>query len=452
MKIFRYSFILIALALFSCADKLDVKPLDNVAATQALNTSGDVEALLVGSFTAMGDNDLYGGNILRDADLLGDNGEIAWDGTFVAPGEIWEKNMLVTNNQAEETWINAYITINDVNTVIANLSKVTADKKSRVEGEAKFIRGVVYFELARIYGKTWIDGNPNQNLAVPLILTPSDASNVSAKVKRNTVAEVYTQVISDLQSAETLLPTKNGIFVTTYSASAILARVYLMQNKYTEAVSAANKVISSGLFSLTPIFADAFGKTSTGSTTRSSNGYATSEDIFAIQVTTQAGTNSLNTFYDPSGRGDIPVEDEHLALYEVSDARRAFFQTSGGVRYTRKFTNRFANISIVRLAEMYLTRAEGNLRNSTSIGSTPLNDVNRIRARAGIANLDAVGISDVLRERKLELAFEGHLIHDLKRTQRPVGALPYSSPKLVFPIPQRETILNPELVQNQGYQ
>jgi hypothetical protein len=453
MKIIKYTFLLFAGLIFaSCADKLDIKPLNTVGSSQALSSSGDVEALLVGSYTALGDGDVYGGNILRDADLLGDDGEIAWDGTFVAPGEIWDKNMLKTNDQAQETWIGAYTTINNVNIVLANLGKVTADKKDRVEGEAKFLRGVMYFELARIYGKTWMDGNPAQNLAVPILLAPSDATNIAAKVKRNTVSEVYAQVIADLQAAETLLPTRNGIFANSYSASAILSRVYLMQNKFPEAVTASNRVISSGLFSLTPVFADAFGRTSTASTSRTSIGFATTEDVFAVQVTSQAGVNNLNTFFDPTGRGDIPVEDFHLSLYEIGDARRAFFQTSGGVRYTRKYTNRFANISIVRLAELYLTRAEANLRAGTTTGAAPLADVNRIRTRVGLSNLTTVTTADVLKERKLELAFEGHLIHDIKRTQGTVGALPFSSPKLVFPIPQRETILNSELVQNEGYQ
>ncbi len=451
MKINRYTFLLVALTLWSCADKLDIQPLNTVGSIQALSTSGDVEAFLVGAYTAMGDNDVYGGNLLRDADLLGDDGEIAWGGTFVAPGEIWDKDMLVNNDQAEETWINAYITINNANTVLANLNKVTADRKSRVEGEAKFLRGTMYFELARTYGKTWVDGNPAQNLAVPLVLVPSDVSNISTKVKRNTVSQVYAQVISDLQAAETLLPTKNGIFATTYSASAILSRVYLMQNKYPEAVTASNRVIASGLFSLTPIFADAFTRTSTATTNRTTNGFATTEDVFAIQVTSQAGVNSLNTFYDPTGRGDIPIENFHLTLYDSTDARKYFFQTSSGVRYTKKFTNVFGNVTIVRLAELYLTRAEANLRAGTTVGATPLVDINQIRARVELPSLTTVTIADVLKERKLELAFEGHLIHDIKRIQGSVGALPFSSPKLVFPIPQRETILNSELVQNESY-
>lgn len=451
MKIRKYTLLLVVVVLGSCADQLDIKPLNTVLSNQALNTSADIESLLVGAYTALGDTDVYGGNILRDADLLADDGEIGWDGTFVAPGEVWDKNMLTNNLQAQDTWIDAYVTINIANTVLTNLGKVTTDRKGRVEGEARFLRACMYFELARIYGKTWPDGDPTQNLAVPLLLVPSDLSNISVKVKRNTVSEVYAQVISDLQAAETLLPIRNGIFATSYSASAILSRVYLMQNRYPEAVAASTKVIASGLFSLTPIFGDAFGRTSTASAVRTSNGFATTEDVFAVQVTSQAGVNTLNTFYDPSGRGDIPVEDFHLTLYEVGDARRAFFQTSGGVRYTRKYTNRFGNVSIVRLAELYLTRAEGNLRGGTSIGATPLSDVNRVRSRVGLANLSVVTIAEVLKERKLELAFEGHLIHDIKRTQGSVGSLSFTSPKLVFPIPLRETILNSELVQNEGY-
>lgn len=452
MKISKYTFVVAALVLWNCDNQLDIQPLNSVGVSQAVSTSGDVEALMVGAFTGLGDNDVYGGNMLRDADLIADDGEISWDGTFVAPGEIWDKNMLITNDQAEETWLESYDAINRCNTVLANLDKVTADKKNRVEGEAKFIRGTIYFELARTYGRTWVDGDPTQNLAVPLILTPADASSVTEKVKRNTVAEVYTQAIADLTSAVTLLPAKNGIFATTYSASAILSRIYLMQNNYPEAVAAANRVISLGGFSLTGTYSEAFNETSTGSTSRSSNGFATSEDVFAVQVTNQAGINELNTFYDPStGRGDIPIQDAHIALYEAGDERADFFQTSGGIRYTRKYENPFANVSIVRLAEMYLTRAEGNLRAGTVVGATPLSDVNRIRNRAGLANLATVTVANVLKERRLELAFEGHLIHDLKRTQSSVGSLPFSAPNLIFPIPQRETILNDQLVQNAGY-
>ncbi len=98
---------------------------------------------------------------------------------------------------------------------------------------------------------------------------------------------------------------------------------------------------------------------------------------------------------------------------------------------------------------MYLTRAEANLRAGTTLGATPLEDVNRIRERADLDPLAAVTVDDVLRERRLELDFEGQLLHDLKRTGRTIttidGALPATNPRFVYPIPQREIDANPAL-------
>jgi len=108
---------------------------------------------------------------------------------------------------------------------------------------------------------------------------------------------------------------------------------------------------------------------------------------------------------------------------------------------------------VIRLAEMYLIRAEANFRLNTVVGDTPLNDINRIRNRSGLTSLTAaqLDLNAILKERKLELSFEGHTIHDVKRIQASVGALAWNSPKLVFPIPERETIVNSNLSQNEGY-
>lgn len=450
MKTYKCILVSLIILFAACDDRLDISPLDVVSAQLALNTSADVEALLVGAYDALGDGDVYGGNIQRDAELIGDDGEIFWDGTYPAPGEIWVKNMLITNDQARDTWLDCYQAINICNTVLANIGLVTTASKERVEGEAKFIRGLVYFELVRTYAKTWVDGTPSQNPGVPLVLEPTDQSNVLTKVTRNSVSEVYAQVISDLESAEILLPEANGFFATTYSASAILSRVYLMQNNYAKALDAANLVIESGEFSLTGSIDDAFGRSSTGATDRDGNGNATTEDVFAIQVTSQDGINELNTFFasaDFGGRGDILIEPAHLALYEPGDERANLFYDI----WTAKFNNQFGNVTIVRLAEMYLTRAECNARLSSAVGDTPVNDINVIRKRVGLADGASVTVESILAERRLELAFEGHLIHDIKRTQRSVGTLTFDDNALVFPIPQREIVINSALEQNPGY-
>lgn len=434
----------------SCDSALDeIKPFNTIDGSAATGTSKDIEALLVGAYSTLGDGDLYGGNLQRDAELIADawetpQSEMFWDGTFTDPGEIYTKNILVTNGQAENTYLDAYRVINICNTVLANLSVVTPDKLNRVEGGAKFIRGTVYFELVRVFARTWTDtnGTPATNPGVPLLLTPDNVE----KVGRSSVADVYAQVISDLTEAATKLPASNGFFATRHTANAMLSRVYLMQNDYAKARDAANAVITANVYGLLPNYADNFNNSSNGATN------ATVEDIFSAQVTTQAGINNMNTFFStaPGGRGDIYVEPAHFALYSITDDRLDLFYD--GER-TGKWDNQFGNVNIIRYAEMYLTRAEANYRLGTTVGDTPLNDVNRIRNRAGVTPLGSItSVNEILAERHLELAFEGHFIHDLKRTQRPVGALAYNAPELIFPIPKRETIINPDMDQNDGYE
>ena len=449
-NILPYAFSGSLLLLSGCASQLDVKPVNTIDAGAAVATSGDVEALLVGAYDALGDEDVYGGNQLRDADLLGDNGEIFFDGTYVAPDQIFRKSLLVNNDQAESTWLDSYRTVNVVNNVLANLDVVTDANRDRVESEAKFIRGILYFELVRVYAKTWADGTPSANLGVPLVLTPTTEITEEAKVSRNTVAEVYAQVIKDLIEAEAKLPASNGFFATKGAAAAILSRVYLMQQKYPEAANAATRVIDSKRYSLVNT-EDVF------DLRVNQNGTNTAEDIFGIQVTSQDGINSTNTFYGAAeygGRGDILIEDAHLALYEKGDNRaELFYQAENGGTYTSKWINQYGNIKIARLAEMYLTRAEANFRNKSSIGAAPAADLNLIRARAGLQAIPAASLTlpAILKERHLELAFEGHLIHDIKRTKGTVGALAFDSPKLVYPVPRREIDANANLAQNPGY-
>jgi starch-binding outer membrane protein, SusD/RagB family len=443
-------FILLAIGFScpSCDDKLDVEPNDTVDAVKALETSADVESLLVGAYNALGDGDVLGGNMQRDAELIGDGGEIFWDGTFVAPGEIFSKKMLITNDQARQTWLDAYSTINICNSVLENIDLVTEDRKERVEGEAKFVRGLVYFELVRLYARAWTDGDPSENPGLPLVTKSTTVDNATDLLERNSVSEVYAQVLSDLTQAGDLLPEVNGFFATKYSAYAILSRVYLMQNDYGNAGDYADKVISSGMFSLTSNPADAFNKTSTSAADRTSNGNATPEDVFAIQVTAQDGVNNLNTFFasaDFGGRGDILIESAHFAMYDHDDKRALLFYDD---TYTSKWNNIAGNVNIVRLAEIYLTRAEAGKRTDDW---SPLEDINIIRARAGLLPATSVTIEDILLQRRLELAFEGHLIHDLKRTKQNAGAMEFDNPFLIFPIPQRETIINPGLRQNDAY-
>lgn len=443
----------VGLWLTACNSQLDIKPVNSVATSQALSTAADLNALLVGAYDGLGGVNLYGGSLIRDAELLATvpaTGDVLWTGTFVAPQQIYVKRILVNNDQADATWTNAYRTINICNTVLANLNLALAVDQPRIEGEAKFIRGSIYFELVRLYGKTWGDGDNATNPGVPIVTTPTVVLDASSNVPRSSVTAVYAQALQDLTDAAAKLPASNGFFATQGAANAQLSRVYLQKADYPNAVKAADAVIGSKTYQLVTL-ANVFDNR------QSQNGLNTAETIFAMQNTDQDGINDLNTFYgssDVGGRGDIELTDTFLSQFGPDDKRAGLIYTDAvdAIR-TVKFINQYGNIQVFRLAEMYLTRAEANFRAGTTVGAAPLADINVVRARAGAAPLTAAGLTlaNILKERRLELAFEGTYIHDLKRTKSSVGTFTYNDPKLLFPVPLREVTTNPMLVQNTGY-
>jgi tetratricopeptide (TPR) repeat protein len=437
--------------LSACNKQLNIKPVESVDQNQAVKTAKDVQGVLVGTYNRLGQVDLYGGRIFMEPDLLASQNEITWTGTYTGLTQMTVQAITRDNSFVENTWLYAYQVINQANTVLANLDKAdNADDKTRWEGEAKFIRGLMYFDLARLYGKSWNDGDPSTNLAAAIVSSPTTSTDSEgAKVGRSTVKQVYDQAISDLTRSESILPADNDFYANKYGASAILARLYLQKGDYANALKEANAVITSGAFSLVSDYTKEFLLSS-----KPSHQENTTEDIFAIQVTQQQGINSLNEFYASSGnggRGDIKITDDFLAEFEADDVRGQFY-TITSVNRTKKFDNQYGNVHVVRLAEMYLIRAEANLRGGTATGATPVSDVNTIRARAGLDPLATVTLATILAERRHELCFEGgFFLHDAKRLKQKVNGLDYNSPKLVFPIPQREILANSKLVQNEGY-
>ncbi|WP_200940312.1 RagB/SusD family nutrient uptake outer membrane protein [Pedobacter sp. Leaf194] len=434
----------------SCKKALDIDPVDTIEQSQALLTSKDVEVALVGSYSALGNSNFYGGRPFLMADFLANTNAIEWYGTYEELTQTINKQLLKTNTFVDNVWAAGYTAINDANNVIAAISKVDAAKKNKVEGEAKFIRGAAYFDLVRLFGKAYNDGSPTTNPGVPIVLTPTTTVTDASYVTRASVAAVYSQAIADLTDAEAKLPATNGFFATKYAAAGMLARVYLQMGNYAAAAAAANRVIASGNYTLTPAFIDAFPEM--GSTP----GVNSSEDVFAMQVTTLTGFNGYNEFYGSStygGRGDAVISQDWINnTYAANDDRINAFYDDGDM-YTSKYANPYGNVSIIRLSEMYLIRAEANVRLAPAApvgGRTPLQDLAVVRSRAGLTTTTAT-LANILAERKLELAFEGFALHDAKRTQTNIGSIPWNSNVLVFPIPQREMDANKNLTQNAGY-
>src|SRR5699024_10331885 len=115
------------------------------------------------------------------------------------------------------------------------------------------------------------------------------------------------------------------------------------------------------------------------------------------------------------------------------------------VWHTGKWKNQYGNVNVIRLAEMYLIRAEANKRLNETVGATPTEDINTIRNRVGLEGAPrTVTLDDIFKERYRELSFEGHFLFDLKRKKGATKGISWDSPRLVLPIPQRELDSNPE--------
>lgn len=444
--------------LSSCKKELNLTDPQGLDPQTALATDANIKRVLQGGYDAISSSNMWGGNAQLFADLAASDGQLTWVGTFNTYREVWGKTVITTNPIVRDMWGAGYNAINIANNVIANIGKVATADQSRIKGEALFIRAAMHFELVRYFAKDFTDGNASSNQGIPVLTQPTNSSDEITKPSRATVAAVYAAVIADLTEAESLLPTTNGVYATKSAAAAVLSRVYLQQANYAGARDAANRAIAAATGkSLLSTFMANFNQAAN-----------TSEDIFAIQVSDQDGANNLQVFYsvDIFGArdGDIEVEPTYLNIWEPVDARRSstnnpsattVFNTAFYIKYgayrTTKWRDLYRNVKVIRLAEMYLTRAEGNFRSGTSIGDTPLNDINRIRTRSSATPKVALVVDDFYEERRRELSFEGFGLHDAKRFKRTVDGLPWNDNKLVFPVPFREINANPNLTQNPGY-
>jgi hypothetical protein len=443
----------------SCKKQLELEDPQGLSPETALANDANIKRVLQGGYDAISSSSLYGGDLQLMSDLMGSDGELSWKGTFPNYRELWGKQIITTNSLVTGTWISAYNAINIANNILANIDKVNEADAEQVRGEALFIRGAMHFELVRLYAKDYTDGDPGANPGVPVVTTPTNSAKDVTNPSRSSVSDVYNAVIADLTEAATLLPVKNGVFANRPAALAMLSRVYLQKADYAGARDAANTAIMEAgtNYQLLLNFIDNFNQAAN-----------TPEDLFAIQVNDQDGANNLHTYYSISDfgarDGDIEVTAQHVSIYEANDERAsvtedpedAGFNTGLYFIYdayrTTKFRDLYRNVKVIRLAEMYLTRAEANYRLGTAVGANPLDDINTIRTRAGVAPLTSIAnVEQIYLERRRELAFEGFALHDAKRFKQTVDGLPWNDNKLVLPIPFREMNANPSLTQNPGY-
>lgn len=443
-----------AAVMFSCNKKLDVLPQNNITPEQ-IQTSGDVVAVMLGGYGILQSPNAFGERFLFAADLLASQDQIDFIGTFTNYADIQSKTIIENNSIATGMWTNSYSLINTMNTVIDKIDIVDEDSRAAIEAEAKFMRGITYFQLVSFFAQPYSAGNASDaNSGVPLILEPTYAYDSTIKPSRATTEQVYQQVLTDLTDAAAALPEGAAAGrATKYAAEAFLARVYMQMENYQAAAEMADDVINNGGFSLLGDYTKVF----------NNDGYSP-EDIFGILQSSQsnAGTtnNGLPTFYAPRpvGRGDAQVNPNYFSYFNEDDQRAYFFTDGSSIggftgTYTNKYSVLYKTVPVIRIAEMYLTRGEANLRlGGAPVGGVdPDDDINAVRNARGTGSINNATASDFVDERFRELAFEGDRLWTLKRLQLDIDGLPFNDPTLVLPIPQREMDVNKNLVQNPGY-
>ncbi len=454
------------LAIISCENRLDVVPEDSVASNTVFNSFATINGAVVGIYSKNQSGDLNG-NAQLISDFMADN--VAFVGSFPSLQEIDQFETLATNATIDNIWLDGYELIGAANNIIVNLPEVTevaeltdADKTQFI-GEAKFLRAVTYFQLVNLFAQPFqVTGGTN--LGVPIITQPFEGGEIADfQLERSTVNEVHAFIEQDLLDAAAALPEENGVRAEAGAARALLARLNLYRENWEAAANLANQVIASGNYPLAGSFD--FYDDNPNST----------ENIFSVVNTPTdgpqepAGSDEVYVnFYNaaPGGRGDAPFSQDLIDAFaaEAGDLRFTDLSVAASdaqgndTFFTTKYPDIVNNASdgmVLRAAEMYLIRAEANLRGSLSIGDTPLNDVNTIRTRAGLANLGAVDLDAILLERRKELCFEGHRRMDLLRNNlnlRPGGgaASAPGADKVIFPIVDDEITNNPNITQNPG--
>jgi starch-binding outer membrane protein, SusD/RagB family len=474
--------------IFSCK-KLTENPSGIIVSSQFYKTASDATSAVNAVYSTLnsdpaGDFPLYG----RQLNLLVENGS---DNQIYSPSNtnpdvraLGTATYISSNSRVQKVWQQLYYGINRANIAIDNIPAIQMDTtlRARLVRESKFIRGLLYLDLVRLYGP------------VPLILHNPASINVNALLVGRTSADsVYAQIVTDLKDATNLPKSYSGADLgraTGGAAHTLLAKVYLTQQDWSDALVQLNIVINGGYgYALFPNYYDAFQKAT-------KNG---KEHIFSVQFETNLGavnstqylSESFTSFNTNTFPIDIPADSSLYKLYSPTDTRRAVtfynsvFNAATGqtVVFHNAYTpylNKFVDYSlsplsiqaqsgvnypVLRYADVLLEYAEVQNELNAAPTSDAYAAINQVRTRANVPNLTAgLNQSDfrdsVFLERRKEFIQEGHRWFDLVRQGGTtlVDALhkfpaksAASSKNTLFPIPLVEIQLNPKLTQNPGY-
>lgn len=449
--------ILMATAIVGCEDFLEVDlPNSQLNSPFVFENATTANAAIVDIYAKIRDNGLISGNSFGLSASMGVyTDELDFYGPPTSSLNALYLNTVQPNTAImEQWWNNSYNQIYAANLIIKGVesSETLNDaEKNQITGEALFIRALIHFYLVNTYGD------------IPYLKSTDYRANQRAV--RLQVNEVYDNIIADLNNAKSLLPEAyfSGTRVRPNKsvAAALLSRVYLYNENWAEAANEASFIINQNTVYSFP--ADI------------NNTFLIQSPSTIWQFLPQAsGRNTLEgaTFIFLSGPpSSIALRQELIESFEVNDLRKINWtkeitNANGTWYHSFKYKQRTITPSsqehsiVFRLAEQYLIRAEARAKQGEVISA--IEDLNTIRINAGLQNTTANTqdeiVEAILNERKVELFTEnGHRFFDLKRTNQIDNTLSQIKPnwsafKKKLPIPEREFLLNPNLLpQNEGY-
>lgn len=458
MKKIFIPFIAFALALGSCNKQLDLAPTDAIDFPKAFTSVNDLEKGVLGVYAANDyTNKIYIGSILADETKISNENRGQGQFTFK-----WQYSGAEGEHNSD--FAQYYVMIDRLHRVLEAVDKVPSngqaenDRKSRIKAELLGLRGVAYYELLIRFMPSGYDPNA---LGVAIQLS----SDLTAKPARNKVSEVVAQIQSDLAAARasTAIPSAptDVLRLSKATLAAYQARVALLKRDWTAAVTFATDAITlSGKTLATP-------------------------GAFVNYWQDRNETETLWKYRNQTAPQLLWRDTNGDVFFEPSDKLKNQFDRANDVRYTTYFGSDGGDTSIitkypgsdlgpqindekiVRVAELYLIRAEANAENNQL--NQAADDVNRIRAAriSGYVNVAFASkdeaVTAVLNERFKELCYEGFRFFDLKRRGLAVNRaasdvaspnwqnLPANDYHFALPIPQDEIFANPNAVQNPNY-
>ncbi|OYT17720.1 MAG: SusD/RagB family nutrient-binding outer membrane lipoprotein [Bacteroidetes bacterium 4572_77] len=437
----KYIIYTIAILAFSSCVKLDIDPTQSIQADNAITNQADLDQALNGCYDAIQLSGAYGRNCILAPELSSDNSNAT--GTIIEYSNINENAMLSSNSIAENIWSHLYIAINRVNNALYYMPQIedlSDTDRNNYKGQLFFIRSLAYFNLVRLYGD------------VPLKTSPS-LNTTDINAPRTPKADIFNFIIADLTFASENITTTLSGKASKGSAIALLAKVYLLNSDWEKALLYATNAIDNFSYELVSDFASLY------------NLEDNSESIFEVKYDPQ-DKNRLAEYSLPTslgGRYEVSPSNSLINAYSEDDIRKtSSFSGFDENPYCTKYSHIAQGddrVYVLRLAEMYLLRAEANIR-QTKPFEIINSDINIIRQRAQLNALNLTDynelLTEVINQRQLEFAFEGHRWFDLLRNDLAIQmvATVDNSNQLLFPIPLSEIVTNDEIGsenQNPGY-